>query len=115
MPGNALAPKDNLVDPRRFIGQQMTLRRTRPAVDDDYLVEIAGHVAARILLVVRANSKKGWAWLITGPSMPREMYQYGGVAQSLDEANIAVRQRFDAWLAWALQREGLAIWHYPNP
>ena len=90
---------------RRFLDQEMTLRRTSADSDNDYIVKITGLAAARIHQVKLAGSVTTWSWSVAGPSLPHELYPHGGMAENLDEAESIVRQKFNGWLAWAIERE----------
>ena len=104
-------PNNHRVDPRRFLDQEMTLRRTSADSDDDYVVMITGLNTARIHQVKLSGSVTAWSWSVTGPSLPLELYPHGGMAENLDEAESIVRQKFNGWLAWAIERESAVLWY----
>lgn len=95
------------VDPRQFIGQQMTLS---PIDDGDYSVMIAGLRAGRIMRTVRMGRRTVWFWTLTGPYLNSAGSTSSGEADSLLEAKAAFRQAFDRWLKWAVGKEKLAVW-----
>ena len=107
-------PNNHRVDPRRFLDQEMTLRRTSADSDDDYVVMITGLDTARIHQVKLAGSIVAWNWFITGPAIPRDQYPHNGTADSLEDAKSIVRQKFNAWLMRAVKREIAAVWYGEN-
>ena len=107
-------PNNHRVDPRRFLDREMTLHRTSADSDNDYVVMITGLDAARIHQVKMAGSVVAWSWSITGPAIPRDQYPLNGMADTLESAKLIVRQKFNAWLMWAVKREIAAVWYGEN-
>ena len=107
-------PNNHRVDPRRFLDQEMTLRRTSADSDNDYVVMITGLDTARIHVVRMAGSVMAWNWSITGPAIPHDQYPLNGMEDTLEDAKSIVMQKFNAWLLWAVKREIAAVWYGAN-
>lgn len=96
------------VEPSRFIDQALV---TRATAENDYSVLIDGLRAGRIRLTPIANGETTWFWTVTGPALVQAGLSSSGNAASLGEARQAFRERFDQWLAWALDTDAAVYWH----
>ena len=107
-------PANNLVDARIFVGQNFTLGHTWPNNLDNFVANIAGHRAARIMFERRSGPTSVWCWYITGPLLPPHLSPAQGVCDDFEQAKAEMRRKFDAWLDWALKQTGLANWNGAN-
>ena len=95
------------VDPADLEGQQLTLK---PVGAADYSVHIFEYTAGRIMLRPAPGNRVVWLWTITGPYMPAHLQPSHGEAETLKEAKIAFRAKFDSWLAWAKELQHPVAW-----
>ena len=102
--------KSNLTNPQSFVGQQFILRATWPDKADDYVAVIGGLDAARIVMERRSEYNLVWCWYLNGPYLPPHLAPGQGISETLDQAKLDVRAKFDRWLEWALMQPGKVAW-----
>lgn len=96
------------IEPGRFVGQPLIMRR---AAENDFTVMVDGLRAGRIMLREVANGRLHWFWTVTGPGLVQANINSSGEADTLDDAKAAFRDRFDAWLSWAIKADVAVYWH----
>lgn len=95
------------IDPASLEGQQLVLK---PIGAADYSVRILDRRAGRIMLRQVAGNRVAWFWTVTGPYIPADMQPSHGEADTLREAKVAFRAKFDAWLTWAKELGHPVMW-----
>jgi hypothetical protein len=96
---------------QQFVDQPLLLKTTYEGAENDHAIHCAGHLIGRIMLTPMSGGAEIWLWTITGPYLPPELQPSHGRADTLAEAKKAFREKFDAWLAWALEQAGPVPWH----
>lgn len=93
------------VDSRLLDGSALRLEGRAPGA----FTMVAGDLAAGgIVLRIRGDRQK-WCWSLTGPQLPVTLQPGTGEADTLAEAQQAMRAKFDAWRRWALGAP--AVWN----
>ena len=93
------------VDSRILDGSTLRLRPRAPGV----FTVVAGDLAAGgIVLRIRGDRQK-WCWSLTGPQLPVTLQPGTGEAETLAEAQHAMRAKFEAWRQWA--QGAPAVWN----
>ena len=70
---------------------------------------VAGDLAAGgIVLRIQGQGQK-WCWSLTGPQLPVTLQPGTGEAETLAEAQHAMRAKFEAWRQWA--QGAPAVWN----
>jgi hypothetical protein len=97
------------VNPRRFAGKPLTLKRL---ADEDFIVMIDGLAAGRIFKTSRID-RTVWLWILTGPyfNAPLAKLAGSGEVSSFREAKAAFKAAFRAWQRWAAAGGESAAWH----
>lgn len=100
-----------LVNPQRFMGQEMALA---PLSRGQSVVILAGFRIGRVSHAPGSEGKSSWLWSLTGPhcsAAPGDL-RMCGEARTLGEAKLQLRHSFDIWLRWALEQDGPVYWHW---
>jgi len=97
------------IHPQQFVDQPLLLKTTYEGAENDHAILCAGHLVGRIMLTPISGGVESWLWTVTGPYIPPEFQPSQGRADSLAEAKKAVREKFDAWLIWALAQSRLSV------
>jgi hypothetical protein len=100
--------------PQIFTDQPLILKTTYEGAENDHAIYCAGHLVGRIMLTPMSGGVESWLWTVTGPYIPPELRPSQGRADTLAEAKNAFREKFDAWLAWALEQSRPMPWHGPR-
>ena len=100
--------------PQKFTDQPLLLKTTYEGAENDHAIHCAGHLVGRIMLTPMSGGAESWLWTMTGPYIPPELQPSQGRADTLAEAKVAFREKFDAWLTWALEQAGPVPWHGPR-
>jgi hypothetical protein len=82
--------------PQMFTDQPLILKTTYEGAENDHTVRCAGHLVGRIMLTPMSGGAKRWLWILTGPYLPPELQPSQGRADTLAEAKLAFREKFDA-------------------
>lgn len=96
------------IEPTRFVGMPLVIQAT---AENDYNVLCDGLRAGRIMLRSVANGATHWFWTVTGPALVQANINSSGEADTLNAAKKAFRERFDAWLSWAVKADVAVYWH----
>jgi hypothetical protein len=99
--------------PQQFQDHPLVLRTTYEGAANDHAILCAGHLLGRIMLTPMSGGAESWLWAITGPYIPPEVQPSHGRADTLAEAKTAFREKFDAWLTWAMEQGGPVPWNGP--
>jgi hypothetical protein len=75
---------------------------------DDHAVLYGNRSAGRIMLKLKTFGQSVWLWTITGPYVPAQLQPSHGEAQTLEDAKLAFKGKFEAVIALG-EREGKAI------
>ena len=94
--------------PDRFQGKSFIRHKI---ATNDFSVLIDGMDAGRIINQARSHGKTVWFWSVTGPYMPPEMQPTNGEAETLEEAQEALKVKFLQWQTWAVAEGKKAAWH----
>ena len=97
--------------PQIFTDQPLILKTTYEGAANDHAIHCAGHLVGRIMLTPMSGGAERWLWTLTGPYLPPGLQPSQGRADTLAEAKLAFREKFDAWLAWALAQSRPVPWH----
>lgn len=93
------------VDSRLLDGSALRLQPRSPGV----FTVVAGDLAAGgIVLRIQGQGQK-WCWSLTGPQLPVTLQPGTGEAETLAEAQHAMRAKFEAWRQWA--QGAPAVWN----
>lgn len=93
------------VDSRLLDGSALRLQPRAPGV----FTVVAGDLAAGgIVLRIQGHGQK-WCWSLTGPQLPLTLQPGTGEADTLAEAQHAMRAKFEAWRHWA--QGAPAVWN----
>lgn len=96
------------IDPHRLTGVPLVSKAT---AQDDYSIFIDGMTAGRIMRQARSFGKETWLWIITGPALVQAGMTSSGEAETLEQARVAFRERFNEWLTWATASSSPVYWH----
>jgi hypothetical protein len=83
----------------------------REIATNDHCILIDELVAGRIVNQTRSHGKSVWFWTVTGPYIPSELLPTNGEAETLEEAQEALKVKFLQWQAWAVAQGKDALWH----
>lgn len=99
------------IHPQQFTDQPLILKTTYEGAENDHAIHCAGRLVGRIMLTPMSDGAESWLWTVTGPYIPPDLQPSNGRAETLAEAKKAFREKFDAWLTWALEQARPVPWH----
>jgi len=94
---------NNHIDPKVFVGAEITKRLTWPHRNDDFTLECAGHTIGRFHFTIQ-KYPGFWAWGCHVEA-PNSREPDDGRADSPEEAEAEVKAQFSMWLNWALRQK----------
>jgi len=70
--------------------------------ENDYLVMAGEREVGRIHHPYVANSQRRWHWVLTRPYLPPHLQPSDGYTDTLPEAKLGFRRKFDAWRSYVV-------------
>lgn len=104
------APIRDQIDPQRFTGKTFARRKAFPTSVDDYVIQIDGLTAGRIMKMTLPGQKAVWFWTLTGPHFPGPK-SHDGQEDTFEAARDEFKKVFWQWQSWALKQPGKTTWH----
>jgi hypothetical protein len=104
------APIRDQIDPQRFTGKTFARRKAFPNSVDDYVIQIDGLTAGRVMKMTLTGQMPVWFWTLTGPYFPGPQSQDGQEA-TFEAALEEFEKVFWQWHVWALRQPGKTTWH----
>lgn len=98
------------IDPHRFTGKTFSRRKAFPNSADDYVIQIDGLTAGRIMKKTITGQRVVWFWTMTAAYYPIKALHHGE-EETYEAARDAFKKMFWEWQAWAIKQPGKVTWY----